>query len=325
VIGEPLDRSAAERKATSMKLLFLGAGATGGYFGGRLANAGVDVTFLVREKRRDQLARDGLRIEDPRGDLIVPVKAMTRDEISAPYDAIVLSSKAYDLDGAIDSIRPAVGEESLVLPILNGMKHLDTLDAAFGAIRVLGGLCHISATLTDDGTIRHFGELEILTLGSRAAEQKESAKKLQETLARGIDARYSENILSAIWEKWFFIAALASSTCLMRAPVGNIVHADGGAKFMTNLFDECVAIAGANGYPPQPKALDFARKLLIDPQSTMSASMLRDIQRGGQIEADQIVGDIIRRGHERGVATRLLDIAYLHLQAYQNGLSPARG
>jgi len=307
-----------------MKLLFLGAGATGGYFGGRLANAGVDVTFLVRAKRRDQLARDGLRIEDIRGNLSVPVKAITRDEINAPYDAIVLSSKAYDLDGAIDTIRPAVSETTLVLPILNGMKHLDALDVAFGADRVLGGLCHISATLTDDGTVRRFGPLEILTLGPRIEEQKEAAKTLHATLAQGIDARYSENILSAIWEKWFFIAALASSTCLMRSTVGNIVRAKGGTNFMTDLLNECVAIADANGYPPQPKALDFARTLLTDPNSAMSASMLRDIQRGGQIEADQIVGDIIRRGQARDVAKPLLDVAYLHLQAYQNGLTSAQ-
>jgi 2-dehydropantoate 2-reductase len=308
-----------------MRLLFLGAGATGGYFGGRLANAGVDVTFLVRPKRRDQLARDGLRIEDERGNLVVPVKAITRDEVSASYDAIVLSSKAYDLDSAIDTIRPAVGETSLVLPILNGMKHLDALDAAFGLSRVLGGLCHISATLTDDGMIRHFGQLEVLTIGPRVDQQKAAAKQIHETLVRGIDARYSENILSAIWEKWFFIAALASSTCLMRATVGNIVRAGGGTKFMTALVDECIAVAEANGYPPQPKALEFARNLLTDRQSTMAASMLRDIQRGGQIEADQIVGDLIRRGHERGIATPLLDIAWLGLQAYQNGLTTAQG
>lgn len=308
-----------------MKLLFLGAGATGGYFGGRLANAGADVTFLVRAKRRDQLARDGLRIEDERGNLTLSVKAITRDEIGAPYDAIVLSSKAYDLDGAIDDIRPAVGETSLVLPILNGMKHFDALDAAFGANRVLGGLCHISATLADDGTIRRFGQLEVLTLGPRFDEQKNEATRLYDTLAKGAGARYSDSILAAMWEKWFFIAALASSTCLMRATVGNIVRAGAGAHFMAGVIGECAAVAEANGYPPQSKGLDFVRTLLTDPQSTMSASMLRDIQRGGQIEADQIVGDLIRRGHERGVATPLLDIAYLNLQAYQNGLTTAKG
>jgi 2-dehydropantoate 2-reductase len=304
-----------------MKLLFLGAGATGGYFGGHLAKAGVDVTFLVRPKRRDQLKRDGLKIESPNGDVEIPVNAITREDITAPYDAIIISVKAYDLDGAIDAIRPAVGDKSLILPILNGMKHLDVLDSAFGPSRVLGGLSHISVTLTDDGIIREFGNISTLTLGPRFVEQKAASAKLYETLVRGIDAVYPDNIIAAMWEKWFFIAALASSTCLMRAPVGDIVRAEGGAQFMSKLLDECIAVATANGFPPQPPTLEFARSFINDASSKITASMLRDIQRGGQIEADQIVGDIIRRGHAKGVATPLLETAFVHLTAYQNVLA----
>lgn len=307
-----------------MKLLFLGAGATGGYFGGYLAKAGVDVTFLVRPKRREQLARDGLKIESANGPLDIPVKAITRDEIGAPYDAIILSAKAYDLDSAIEAIRPAVGDKSLILPLLNGMKHLDVLDAAFGAQRVLGGLCHISVTLTDDGIIRQFGQIASLTLGPRFAEQKPASAKLHEKLVRGVEAHYADDIMLAIWEKWYFLAAFAASTCLMRAEVGDIVRAGQGAEFMLNVLNECTAIATANGYAPQPATMDFSRTFLTDPASTLSASMLRDIQRGGQIEADQIIGDMIRRGRKRGIATPLLDIAYLHLQAYENRRSAAK-
>jgi 2-dehydropantoate 2-reductase len=304
-----------------MRLLFLGAGATGGYFGGKLANAGADVTFLVRPKRRDQLARDGIRIESPSGNLTTAVKAITREEIDGPYDAVIVSAKAYDLAGAIDAIRPAVGGASLVLPLLNGMKHLEELDEAFGPSRVLGGTCHISVTLAEDGTIRQFGELASVTEGPRIAGQKAAALKLHETLALGFDARYSDNIVAAMWEKWFFLAALAASTCLMRASVGEIVRTMGGQEFMANLLNECIAIASANGHPPQTAALEFARTFLCDPSSSFSASMLRDIQRGGSIEADQIVGDLIRRGRDRGIQTPLLDTAYVHLQAYQERLA----
>lgn len=307
-----------------MKLLFLGAGATGGYFGGYLAKAGVDVTFLVRPKRLDQLKRDGLKIQSSDGNLDIPVKAITGDEIDTSYDAIILSAKAYDLPSAIDAITPAVGDKTLILPLLNGMKHLDTLDTAFGAGRVLGGLCHISATLTEDGTIRRFGELASLTLGPRSAEQKVPSAKLHEVLARGIDARYPDDIMLAIWEKWFFLSAFASTTCLMRAPIGSIVSASKGPEFTRAVLDECIAVASANGYPPQPETLNFARSFLTDPASTLSASMLRDIQRGGQIEADQIVGDMIRRGRQHGVATPLLDLAFLHLQAYENQRSAVK-
>lgn len=303
-----------------MRLLVLGAGATGGYFGGLLSKAGADVTFLVRAARRDQLARDGLKIETPAGGVATAVNAITADEIAAPYDAIILSAKAYDLAAAIDTIRPAVGEASLVLPLLNGMKHLEALDAAFGASRVLGGMCQISVTLTVDGAIRRFGDMASLTMGPRFREQAPAAQNLHEILARAFEARYSDTVIAAMWEKWFFIAAFASSTCLMRASVGDIVRTEGGAEFMRGLVTECIAVAAANGYPPPPAAAEFARNFLSDPGSSFSASMLRDIERGSRVEADQIVGDIIRRGRDRGVATPLLDVAYVALQAYQNRL-----
>lgn len=304
-----------------MRILFLGAGATGGYFGGRLAKAGVDVTFLVRPKRRDQLVAHGIKIESPVGDVTTPVKAITREEISGPFDAVILSSKAYDLADAIETIRPAVGDSTLVLPLLNGMKHLDALDAAFGAQRVLGGMCQISVTLAEDGVIHHFGEFAALTLGARFPEQKSAAAKLHEVLAKGIDARCPDDVIAAMWGKWFFIAALASSTCLMRGNVGEINRTEYGREFMVNVVNECVAIASANGYPPQQAMLDFARSHMSDPSSKISASMLRDMERGGRIEAEQIVGDIIRRGRAHNVATPLLETAFIHLQLYENRLA----
>ncbi|HVZ06114.1 2-dehydropantoate 2-reductase [Hyphomicrobium sp.] len=301
-----------------MRLLILGAGATGGYFGGLLANAGADVTFLVRPKRRDQLVRDGLTIESRDLSIATPVKAITREEIANPYDAVILSSKAYDLADAIDTIRPAVGEKTLILPLLNGMRHLDNLDDAFGKQRVLGGTCHISVVLEPDGKIRHLSPFASLTAGPRFAPQEKDAKRLHGELARGgFDARYSENIIGAMWEKWVLLATLAGSTCLMRASIGEIVRA-GGAQLISDMLDECCAIAKASGYPPTSAADSGARTTLTDPNSNISASMRRDIERGNRIEADHIVGDLISRGRELGVPSPMLDVAYLHLQAYQN-------
>jgi 2-dehydropantoate 2-reductase len=303
-----------------MRLLILGAGATGGYFGGLLAKAGADVTFLVRPKRREQLGADGLTIESRDGNIATPVKAITQDQIAGPFDAVILSSKAYDLAGAIETIRPAVGETTLVVPLLNGMHHLDDLDAAFGKSRVLGGTCHISVVLEADGRIRHLSPFASLTLGPRAAAQEEGAKRLHNELVRGgFDARYSDNVIGAMWEKWILLATLAGSTCLMRASIGEIVRAN-GTQFISGMLDECCAVAKATGYPPRPAAESGARATLTEPKSNISASMRRDIERGARIEADHIVGDLISRGREHAIATPLLDIAYIHLQAYQNGL-----
>lgn len=304
-----------------MRLLILGAGATGGYYGGHLAKAGANVTFLVRPARAETLRRDGLRIESRKGDVETPVVVITRDAITEPYDAVVLSCKAYDLDAAIDAIKPAIGPKTLILPLLNGMKHIDALDAAFGAERVIGGTCHISVTLTSDGIVRHFSPFDALTLGPRSTEQIERCQTLHQTLATGaFETRYSANIIGAMWEKWVLLATLAGMTCLMRGNIGEIVATKGGAQQINQFLDECCATATAAGYTPREDAVAMTRSVLTDPSSTMSASMLRDLQQGARIEADHIIGDLLSRAVASGVPTPRLATAYQHLEVYQNRL-----
>jgi len=307
-----------------MRILILGAGATGGYFGGLLATAGVDVTFLVRPPRREALKSRGLTIASPLGDVTTPVRAITRDDISSAFDAIILSNKAFGLADAIEAIGPAVGSHTLILPLLNGMRHLDDLDAAFGQTRVLGGTCHLSVAQDEEGVIRHLSPYASLTHGPRTADQNARSALLQKELQRGaFEARYSADIVAAMWEKWVFLATLAGATCLMRASVGEIARAAGGERFTLAMLDECCAVATACGYPPQPAAQANAKSVLTDPQSAIAASMLRDIQSGRPVEGDHIVGDLIRRGREHAVPTPLLELAYVQLQAYQGRLRAA--
>ena len=305
-----------------MRLLILGAGATGGYYGGRLAKAGADVTFLVRPARAEALRRDGLHIESRKGNIDTPVAAITRDAITAPYDAIILSCKAYDLDAAIEAIRPAVGAETLILPLLNGLQHLDSLDAAFGAKHVLGGTCHISVTLSPDGIVQHFSPFDALTLGARANAQAERCRALYQVLSSGgFEVRYSDDVVRAMWEKWVLLATLAGMTCLMRGNIGEIVATTGGAQQINHFIDECCATAAAAGATPREEALAQTRNVLTDPSSSMSASMRRDLERGARIEADHILGDLLSRAAAAGVPTPLLATAYRHVQVYQNRLS----
>jgi len=304
-----------------MRILILGAGATGGYFGGMLARADADVTFLVRDKRAASLARDGLRIESAKGSFTTPVKTVTATNLTADYDAVILSCKAYDLDTAIEAIRPGVGAGTLVLPLLNGMSHIDALDAAFGAARVLGGTCHISVTMTDDGTIRHFSPFDALTLGARGAEQSARCTALHTELARGgFEARLSHAVIGAMWEKWVLLATLAGMTCLMRGNIGEIVATKYGAQQINAMLDECCAVASASGHAPRPESVAATRNVLTDPKSSMAASMLRDLQRASRIEADHIIGDLIARGALASIPTPLLATAYTHVQVYQNRL-----
>ena len=305
-----------------MRILVVGAGATGGYFGARLLEAGRDVTFLVRPARAEKLAAQGLSVRSPVGDLHIDApKTVTADGLAGagPFDLVLLSAKAYDLDTVVADVAPAVGVGTAVLPILNGLRHLDVLDRAFGAEKVLGGSCGIVATLTRDGEIRQMTELHTLTYGERDGTRSERVARIEAQMEGArFQARASDKILLEMWEKWVFLATLAGATTLMRSAVGDIVAAPGGPAFIEALHDECQAVAVANGYGAREKVFAGARKMLTAEGSAMTASMLRDIEGNARIEADHIVGDLIERGRANNVATPVLQRVLTHLKAYEH-------
>lgn len=304
-----------------MRILILGAGGTGGYFGGRLAEAGLDVTFLVRPARAAQLAAKGLVIRSPLGDAQLTVKHVTAEQLpgSAPFDLVLLSCKAYDLASAIDAIAPAVGEHTTVLPILNGLRHFESLDKRFGAHRVLGGLCFISVTKPDNGEVLHLGKPASVTFGERTGEpQSARCAAIATAFAQAnIEHKFSFAIEQDLWIKYSFLTTLAAATCVMRASVGVIVGVPGGLDFIETLYSECVAVAAASGSPVPDAAHDLALKALTQPGSMMTASMLRDLESGQQIEGHQIVGDMLARSAAAKLDSPLLKLAWIHLQAYQ--------
>jgi 2-dehydropantoate 2-reductase len=304
-----------KRQEFEMRILVVGAGAVGGYFGGRLLAAGRDVTFLVRPKRRDQLAAGGLVIKSAHGDASMPAPTVLAEQIAGPWDLILLSCKAYDLAGAIESFAPAVGPQTMILPLLNGMAHLDALDQRFGAERVLGGLCAIAATLSTQGEIVHLSQFHGVTFGERSGAATPRIRAIAEQMA-GINAtnRQSSNILLEMWEKWVLLAALAAGTCLFRASVCDIVAA-GGTETMLGFLGETQAVATAAGFAARPEALERTKGILTDSGSTVAASMLRDVEKGGPTEADHVIGDLLRRGSSAKLSLPLLSTAYLHLKA----------
>lgn len=302
-----------------MRILILGAGAIGGYFGARLLEAGKDVTFLVRPRRAAQLGERGLVVKSPLGDTLISAPPLVGvGDITAPYDLVVLSCKAYDLADAMDSIAPAVGPETAILPLLNGMRHLDWLDQRFGAARVLGGECLIASTLNERGEIIHMSDMHSLVFGSRTQPTSPRVEAIDEAF-RGAKfvARASSEIVLEMWEKWVFLATLAGITCLMRANVGEIVAADGTALAVA-LFDECRSIAERAGYATRPESIERMMGVITAPGSTLTASMLRDVERGAPVEADHILGDLLGRApHDLSSEQFLLRVAYTHLKAYE--------
>ena len=232
-----------------------------------------------------------------------------------PYDLVLLSCKAYDLEGAIAGLAPAVGPDTAILPVINGMRHLDRLDERFGAGRVLGGLCLISSALDPDGRILHLNNLHGLVFGERDGVRSARVEAIAAALSGArFDPRPSGEILLEMWEKWLFIASLAGINCLMRATVGDILAADGGGLALA-LVDECAAIAAHQGFPPRQDAVAKVRALLTTAGSGLMASMLRDLERGAAIEADHVIGDLVRRG-DPGTSP-MLRIVLAHLKAYE--------
>jgi len=304
-----------------MRILVIGAGAVGGYFGGRLAKAGRDVTFLVREGRAQQLRERGLVVESPDDNFTVQPKLLLAAELKAApqtFDLILLSTKAYSLAAAMEDFAPAVGAATAVLPLLNGISHLDALAARFGRQAVLGGSTRISSDLDAEGRVismdetlhdLHFGELD-----------KAVTPRIQAIDAAlrnaGFEAVLEPDITAFMWHKWTVLSALASITCLLRGSIGEVAAAPGGVATANAILDESIAIATANGYRAPESFLDAVRTRLTLAGSDLTASMYRDMMRGAPVEAGHILGELLARGQAHGLHSPLLTAAYVQLGVY---------
>ncbi|CAG2161135.1 2-dehydropantoate 2-reductase [Cupriavidus numazuensis] len=310
-----------------MKILVLGAGGMGGYYGARLIQVGADVTFLVRPQRGESLTRYGLRVRSELGDFEGPVRTVMAEDVGDGYDIILLTCKNYDLDAALDAIAPAVTGETLILPLVNGLEAYDKLDRRFGKERVLGGVSYIATTLATDGSIFHAGGLDKLIVGSRMKSADAKASEFYALVSRTPGLRHlSNDIEQDLWNKWSTLAAGALMTCLMRGTVGDIMKARDGRKLMGQAISECAQVAELAGHALPENVLADARSRLLDESSAWAASMMRDIAQGAtRIEADAIVGDLIRRAETAGVTLPLCQVAYCNLQVYETrSVSPTR-
>jgi 2-dehydropantoate 2-reductase len=312
-------------RGSVVRFLVLGAGAVGGYFGGRLAEAGGDVTFLVRPARAALLRKEGLGVTSPLGDCHVNPQIVTAETLSGTYKTVLLTAKQYDLDAAMAAIRPAVGPTTTILPLLNGLLHLDRLDAAFGAERVLGGVAYVGASLRPDGSIRHHNRLSGIVFGERTGGVSERAKAIAAAFAGAkATATASDNILLDMWEKFVFIAAMAGMNCLLRGTVGEIAATEDGAALSLELLAECQSVAAAAGYSPRRQHREQIGALLTERGSPNSASMRHDLEAGTRTEADAILGDMLRRARALGIATPILRLARCCLEVHENRVAARR-
>ena len=303
-----------------MRILVIGAGALGGYYGGCLLRAGRDVTFLVRPKRAAQLSHDGLRVISVNGDFSMAAPTLLADAVTKPFDLVLLALKSYSLDEAVDQFAPAIGPGTAILPVVNGMAHIQRLSGRFGADRVFGGSALISATLDADGRVVHLfpNDPEII-FGELAGGLSERTAALSAVLnVAGFKARASELIMQDMWEKWTILGTNAGITCLMRASIGGIIAAGGGSAIL-RLFNECSSVAEASGFKPRAPFVEICMNMFTQAGSPMKASMLRDIERGAPTEGEHVLGDLVARARSLGIETPVLDLAHTHVAAYESG------
>lgn len=302
-----------------MRILVAGAGATGGYFGARLAQAGRDVTFLVRPRRADQLRRGGLRIVSPHGDLRLAPRLLVTGETAGPFDVVILAVKAYALDQALNDLDPTIGPNTMVVPLLNGMRHIDLLIERYGEAPVLGGVCIVATTLDPQGRIVQLADTQELVYGERNGVISARGQALDAAMRdAGFNARLSETIIQEMWEKWVMLATAGGITCLLRGSIGEIEAVPGGAALALGFLAETTSVAAASGYAPRTVFTARARGILTAKGSSFAPSMYRDMQGNALVEVDQILGDMLFRARGLNLATPLLEAAVAQLQVYQN-------
>ncbi|WP_456277501.1 ketopantoate reductase family protein [Bacillus sp. AK128] len=301
-----------------MRILMVGAGAVGGYFGGRLLEKGEDVTFLVRGKRNQQLAEHGLRIESVNGDVTLKPKTIMVGEQTEPFDVVILSNKAYHLDAVMEDITDYVGESTMILPLLNGISHIDTLKVRFGAKNVIGGLCFIETTLDENGRIHQTSPFHDLVFGELTGEQTDRINRLQKaTSGTKANFRLSDNIMKELWHKYLFITTLSGVTTLTRAAVGPILEANGGLNLFKQLGEELTAIAKKMDAPIDADYDATIVKRVSQMGYGMKSSMQRDMEKGLPVEADHLQGYLYQQADDFEIQVPLLKTIYTNLKVYE--------
>ena len=305
-----------------MSILVVGAGATGGYFGARLAQAGRDVTFLVRERRAAALRERGLRIIGRDGTETIKPTLVTAVPPGAVADVVLVTVKADGLDAVIPQVRPAVGPDTAIIPVLNGMRHLSLLNEAFGRSATLGGVAVLSTQLDSSGDIRQLNDWASLTFGAQDGQRTPAVERANALLSgAGFQVAVSNDIMAAMWQKWAFIASAGALNCLLRGSVGEIAAVDGGEEIARAIVAETHSVAEAAGYPVPERARNQTLSTLTTPGSPFTSSLYRDLNEGKPVEVETILGDLAAEGRKAALHIPLLDAATVALRVYNAGLS----
>lgn len=304
-----------------MKILIVGAGAVGGYFGARLIEKGEDVTFLVREKRKQQLLEDGLVVESKHGNVsAIPQLITAADQGS--FDVVLIGTKAYHLDQAIDSVKPFVHSETIIIPMLNGIAHIEQLQQAFSKEQVMGGLCFIESTVTADGIIQQTSGIHHFLFGELDGQETERLKQLEQVFS-GTKGKFkaSNSIMSDLWHKYLFITAMSGVTTLFQQPIGPIIELEEGQEVIKTVINEITQVMRAEGAPiaEDVEVEQYSRFIALD--FGMKSSMQRDMEKGAPVEVDHLQGYLLKKAKYHKIETPVLKSVYVNVKLYEKSRS----
>ena len=305
-----------------MKILVVGIGGIGGFFGGFLHESGADVTFLVRPKREKIVSANGLKIISSLGNIHIKPNLILAKDLKPIYDVVLISCKTFDLEQALQDLS-AIKGKGIIIPFLNGIEHFKMLDETFGTENVMGGLAIISSTVHQDGTIEHFGNLrQNLTFGTRDNSNNNILISFYEICKKSnFDVVLSEQINLDLWKKWVFISAVAGATTLFSCSLGDIVKHDFGPKILADLYNECRSIAKSCGYVIEDEEAKNIIKSITTPGSPIKASMQRDVEKKSFTEHEEIFGNLISKAQLYDIECPILMSCYIKMKVYQDKLN----
>ncbi len=307
-----------------MRIAIMGAGAVGGYFGALLSRSGQDVAFVARGAHLDAIRTHGLRLEGPRGDFTVAVRASSAPAELGNADVVLFCVKQYDAASAARLIRPLLANGGVCVTLMNGVDGQDVLAPILGADRVMGGLAFVAGVIERPGVIRYTSDMSSIVFGEADASTSERALRLREAcVGAGFSAEISSDIRAAQWQKFVGLATNTALTALARQPAGYIYHDPDMLPFARAALDEVVAVARASGISLAPDTAERALAALKNFPPDMYASMANDLMRGRRLELESLSGYVMRKGRELGIATPVHAFAYACLKPYLNGATEA--
>lgn len=304
-----------------MHVVVVGAGAVGGYFGGKLAQTGTPVTFLVRQKRYEQLRKTGLVVHSLHGDFTIqPELTVSAEEVDNP-DVVILAIKNYHLDNAMSQLRVLVDKGAKLLPLLNGVEHMDVLIREFGPDNVLGGACYIESTLNAEGTIVHTSSMQDIVFGSLGDVSDEWLKELLYLFqASRVNVTLSDAILKAMWTKFAFLTSISGLTAAARSPIGVILDDSAARELLQNVIREVLQVAEVRGIGlPVEETANKTMEKMEHMSPTMTSSLHRDLEKGLPLEISSLQGSVVKMGMEAGVAVPYIQSVYALLHPYETG------